>query len=155
MTSTSSNHKSNSSRNELACFSVVFLKNLPITLLVLLFYSPFKTLAQSLDKPEFLGKASTGEEVWYYGGRDQCGEFPRSHECFKNPMIMYTLGDKTFNTVVDCNKLIFKEVSDLSGKRYYNVHPSSIATNTMVKKACAEQAKAYKAGILWERHRKQ
>jgi hypothetical protein len=101
-------------------------------------------ISQTIDNPLYMGKASTGESVYYYGGRAQCGDLPRSDTCWKNPMIAYTLGNEEFNTVLDCQKKIFSEaLSVTTGKRYKAVAPSSAATRRMVAMACADAAKQY------------
>jgi hypothetical protein len=91
-----------------------------------------------------MGKASTGESVYYYGGRAQCGELPRSDTCWQNPMIKYTLGNEEFNTVLDCRRKIFSEAHSVTtGRRYQTVPPSSAATRKMVAMACADATKQY------------
>lgn len=35
---------------------------------VLIALGGVQALAQSIDKPIYMGKAATGESVWYYGG---------------------------------------------------------------------------------------
>ncbi len=88
-----------------------------------------QSYAQSVDKPIYMGKAATGESVWYYGGRAQCGDLPSKHKCWNNPMIVYMLGNEKFNTVLDYKKKIFAEAFSVpSGKTYKNVIPTSAAT---------------------------
>ena len=100
--------------------------------------------SQSNDTPLYMGKASTGENVYFYGGRAQCGDLPRKDVCWKNPMIKYTLGKEEFNTVLDCKRRLFSEAySVTSGKRYIDIKPSSTATKNMVLMACVEAAKQY------------
>ena len=98
-------------------------------------------LSQSVNSPLYMGKASTGEEVWFYGGRAQCGDLPRAHECWwRNPMIMYTLDKEEFNTILDCKKGIFKEVHSVTNnKQYYNINPTSAATEKMVEMTCSQR----------------
>jgi len=98
---------------------------------------------QTVDKPMYMGKAATGEEVWYYGSRAQCGDLPRSDECWRNnPMIKYRLGSETFNTILDCREELFKEaLSTRDGKIYRNVRPSSPATKRMIELACQASLK--------------
>lgn len=101
-------------------------------------------MSQTIDNPLYMGKASTGELVYYYGGRAQCGDLPKNDRCWKNPMIEYTLGGERFNTVLDCRQKLFSEAySVTTGKRYTGVTPSSAATRKMVALACAEAAKQY------------
>jgi hypothetical protein len=98
---------------------------------------------QEIDKPMFMGIASTGEEVWFEGGRAQCGDLPRGSDCWRNPMISYTLGTERFNTVLDCSRHVFREAWSVStGNVYKNVRPSSEATRRMVAMACESAAKA-------------
>lgn len=96
------------------------------------------SLAQSIDKPMYMGTASTGEKVWYFGGRAQCGDLPKSDECWRNPMIMYKLGNEEFNTVLDCRRKIFKEAWSVTYQKVYrDIKPSSPATKKMVAIACS------------------
>jgi len=76
-------------------------------------------IGQSLDRPLYMGKASTGEHLWYYGGRSQCGDLPRTDICWLNPMIVYTLGQERFTTILDCSKKVFAlAISDNTGRKY-------------------------------------
>ena len=85
--------------------------------------------AQSIDRPMYMGTASTGEQVFYYGGRAQCGNLPKTDRCWRNPMIMYQIGKEKINTVLDCDKRIFRDVWSVTyGKKYKNFKPSSSAT---------------------------
>ena len=97
-------------------------------------------LSQSVKFPLYMGKASTGEEVWYYGAAYQCGDLPRSDECWwRYPMIKYTLDKEEFNTILDCKKGIFKIVHSVTNnKQYYNINPTSAATKKMVDMACSQ-----------------
>lgn len=95
--------------------------------------------AQSVNRPMHMGTASTGEEVFYYGGRAQCGDLPKSDRCWKNPMIFYQIGKEKINTVLDCDKRIFRDVYSVSyNKKYKNFKPSSPATEKMITIACAK-----------------
>jgi hypothetical protein len=101
-------------------------------------------LAQSLDQPLYMGKASTGEQVWFYGGRSQCGDLPKDDQCWRNPMIVYRLDDEAFNTVVDCRLRLFKDArSQSTGKAYLGIRPSSDATRAMIQIACANASLGY------------
>jgi hypothetical protein len=92
---------------------------------------------QTVDNPLYMGKAKTGEDVWYYGARAQCGDLPRTDECWLNPMIKYRLDDETFNTVLDCKRNRFQQARSLrSDQVYFDVVPSSPATAKMVQMAC-------------------
>lgn len=107
-------------------------------LLACSFLGEFAAISQTLDNPLYMGKASTGESVYYYGGRAQCGDLPRHDNCWRNPMIRYTMGKEEFNTVLDCKRKIFKEAWSVTyGKVYRNVKPSSLATKKMIEIACS------------------
>ena len=96
-------------------------------------------VAQSIDRPLYMGIASTGEKVFYFGGRTQCGDLPKSHRCWKNPMILYSIGKEKINTVLDCHERIFRDVWSVTyGKKYKNFKPSSSATEKMITIACAK-----------------
>lgn len=101
-------------------------------------------LGQSNDRPLYMGTASTGERLLFYGGRAQCGDLPKSDRCWRNPLIGYRLGAEEFNTLLDCDKGTFKEVRSITtGKEYKNIKPSSAATKEMVKMACTNALQWY------------
>jgi len=55
-------------------------------------------------------------------------------------MIMYTLDKEEFNTILDCKKGIFKEVHSVTNnKQYYNINPTSAATEKMVEMTCLQR----------------
>ena len=111
-----------------------------LLLLAIAITSTTPVLSQSFNSPLYMGKASTGEEVWFYGGRPQCGDLPRSDECWRDPMIMYTLDKEEFNTILDCKKGIFKEVYSVTNNKVYsNINPSSSATKKMVEMSCPQR----------------
>ena len=102
-------------------------------------------LGQSLDRPLYMGVASTGENVWFLGGRAQCGDLPKSNRCWRNPFISYRLGAEEFETILDCDKGTFKWAHSLTtGKVYKDIKPSSAATKQMVRMACANELKRFK-----------
>lgn len=108
-----------------------------LALLMATFYLHARANSQTIDKPLYMGKASTGESVYFYGGRAQCGDLPRTDSCWSNPMIKYTLGGEEFNTVLNCRNKVFSEAySVTTGKIYKNITPSSTATRKMVAMAC-------------------
>ena len=105
-------------------------------------FVPHPSLGQSIENPLYMGKASTGEDLWFYGGRAQCGDLPRADKCWRNPMIVYTLGNERFTTILDCSKKIFAlAMSDTTGRKYRNVAPTSKATSRMINMACESAAR--------------
>lgn len=84
----------------------------------------------------YFGRASTGERVIYHGGRAQCGDLPRSHECWKNPMVGYTIGSDYVEAIVNCRSRLFSKVM-MDGKVIQrNMKPTSEATRLIVAVAC-------------------
>jgi len=83
-----------------------------------------------------MGRASTGEAVYYIGANTQCGDLPRSHECWKNPMINYRIGKDNVAAIPDCKRGIFKEAWVGDRKVATNYRPQSEAIQLVLRTGC-------------------
>lgn len=90
----------------------------------------------------YMGKASTGEPVWYNGARAQCGDLPRAHECWQNPMVSYTIGSDHVSAIPDCKKGVFKEVWIGDRVVSRSMRPASQALRSVLETACNAVSKA-------------
>lgn len=84
----------------------------------------------------YMGKASTGEPVWYNGARAQCGDLPHDDECWKNPMVVYTIGSDHVTAIPDCKKGVFKEVWMKEQLIAKAMRPASQAIRSVLETAC-------------------
>ncbi len=84
----------------------------------------------------YMGKASTGEAVYYLGAKAQCGDLPRSHACWKNPMISYKIGNDYVSAIPDCKRGIFKEAWVGDRKVAINMKPQSEAIRLVLRTGC-------------------
>jgi hypothetical protein len=84
----------------------------------------------------YMGRAATGERVYYYGARTQCGNLPRKHECWRNPMVAYTVGFDRVTATTNCKKGVFPEVWVGGQVVARDVRPASEAMSLVLKKAC-------------------
>jgi hypothetical protein len=84
----------------------------------------------------YFGRASTGERVIYHGGRAQCGDLPRSDECWRNPMVGYTIGPDYVEAIVNCRSRLFSTVMMDGRVVQRNMKPSSEATRLIIAVAC-------------------
>ena len=84
----------------------------------------------------YMGRASTGEAVYYMGARAQCGDLPRSDSCWKNPMISYKIGNDTVAAIPDCKRGVFKEVWVGDRKVATNMKPQSEAISLVLRTGC-------------------
>jgi hypothetical protein len=111
------------------------IKHSILTTLVCL--APLFALPGSAEDGIYFGKASTGERVFYRGAKAQCGDLPRSHDCWLNtPMVAYRIGQDNVSAVADCRRGIFKEVW-LGGRIVErNMKPSSKAIGLVLEVAC-------------------
>lgn len=87
-------------------------------------------------KGVYMGRASTGEPVYYHGARAQCGDLPRTHECWKNPMLVYTIGSDEVTAIPDCRRGVFKEVWVDGQLVERNLRPQSEAIRLVLRTAC-------------------
>lgn len=84
----------------------------------------------------YMGKASTGEPVYYHGARTQCGDLPPNHECWKNPMVSYTIGSDRIAAIANCKKGIFSQVWLGDRMVAKNMRPQSEAIRLVLRTAC-------------------
>lgn len=92
--------------------------------------------AAQAQTPVYMGKASTGEPVYYIGANAQCGDLPRNHACWQNPMISYTIGADQVAAIPDCKQGIFAEVW-VGGKLVTrNMKPASKAIQSVLETGC-------------------
>lgn len=84
----------------------------------------------------YMGRASTGEAVYYHGARAQCGNLPSNHECWKNPAASYTIGRDQVFAIPDCKRRIFKEVWVGDRLVARNMRPQSKAISLVLETAC-------------------
>ncbi len=84
----------------------------------------------------YMGKASTGEAVYYQGARAQCGDLPRTHECWRNPMIAYTIGRDHVAAIPNCQRGMFKEVWIGDRLVARNMKPASRAIQRVLETGC-------------------
>ena len=86
----------------------------------------------------YVGRASTGEPVYYQSARFQCGDLPRNHECWTNtPMVAYTIGTDQVTAIANCRRGLFTEGSASSGAVIQNMRPASNALRKVLKMACS------------------
>lgn len=85
----------------------------------------------------YLGQASTGEAVYYVGARFQCGDLPRTDECWwRTPMVVYRIGSDSVTAIADCQQRVFREIW-LDGEIVAReMHPQSEAIRLMIDNAC-------------------
>ncbi|BAS58102.1 hypothetical protein NIES2135_25130 [Leptolyngbya boryana NIES-2135] len=86
--------------------------------------------------PVYMGKASTGEPVYYIGAKAQCGDLPRDHQCWQNPMISYTIGRDQVAAIPNCKQGVFAEIW-VDGKLVTrNMKPASKAIQAVLETGC-------------------
>lgn len=98
---------------------------------------PFLLTTPAFAEPSiYMGKAATGESVYYHGATAQCGDLPRHHTCWKNPMVSYRIGRDHVAAITNCQKGVFSEVW-LDGKLVRrNMKPESEAMRLVLRTAC-------------------
>ncbi len=84
----------------------------------------------------YMGKASTGEAVYYMGATAQCGDLPRTDKCWKNPTIAYKIGSDYVTAIPDCQRNVFKEVWVRDRKVATNMRPQSEAIQLVLRAGC-------------------
>lgn len=84
----------------------------------------------------YMGKASTGEAVYYMGATAQCGDLPRTDQCWKNPTISYKIGADYVTAIPDCRRNTFKEVWVGDRKVATNMRPQSEAIRLVLRTGC-------------------
>jgi|GEM_PF-6346750 len=125
--------------NPMKSLKLLFAITLPLTAFVT-FLSSAAALAQGADKPIYVGKASTGEPVYFQGARFQCGDLPRADECWwRSPMIVYTIGNDGVTEIGDCKNQVFTEVSSKDGIVARNMRPQSNALRQVLDRGCHPQ----------------
>jgi hypothetical protein len=112
---------------------------LPISVLLALVTLPMTKGATWADVAggTYLGQASTGEAVYYVGARFQCGDLPRTDECWwRTPMVVYHIGQDAVTAIADCQQQVFREVW-LDGEVVArNMRPQSEAIRLVIENAC-------------------
>ena len=93
---------------------------------------------QSLaDKPIYVGKASTGEPVYFNGARFQCGDLPRTDECWwRTPLISYKIGEDNVTAIGDCKNQVFETVMLGDKIVAQNMRPQSAALSQVLDRSC-------------------
>jgi len=97
----------------------------------------FFWVGSALAEGVYMGKAVTGESVYYNGASAQCGELPASNSCWRNnPSIDYGIGGDRVFAVGDCQRGVFKEVW-VNGKIVQrDMVPRSRAIQKVLVSAC-------------------
>ncbi len=84
----------------------------------------------------YMGKASTGEAIYYNGAKGiYCGA-ESSEKCWRYPETFYTIGSDDVMAIADCKVGVFKEVRTGSKLVARNMKPQSDAIQKVLDKAC-------------------
>lgn len=106
-------------------------------LIALTFLVPLCSFPAVAEDGVYFGKASTGERVFYRGAKAQCGDLPRSHDCWLNtPMVAYRIGRDEVSAVADCRRGVFKELWLAGRLTARDMKPSSKAIQLVLEVAC-------------------
>ncbi len=98
------------------------------------------TPRRSATEPIYVGKASTGEAVYYQGARFQCGDLPRTDECWwRSPVIVYKIGNDGVTAIGDCKEQVFKSVMVGDKVVAQNMRPQSDALRQVLDRSCHPQ----------------
>lgn len=125
--------------NKLACggyaksivFGVIFYMKKIFAAIALTFVAVSPATAQT-----YMGKASTGEAVYYNGAKGiYCGAVA-SEKCWRYPETFYRIGSDNVTAIVDCKVGVFKEVRTGSNLVTRNMKPQSDAIQKILNKAC-------------------
>lgn len=91
---------------------------------------------KSLGAGEYMGVASTGEDVYYGGMTLQCGDLPDSDPCWRSPNVNYTIGNDSVFAIADCSRQVFTEVWVGGEMVAQDMAPQSEAIAKMISLAC-------------------
>jgi hypothetical protein len=94
------------------------------------------TATPAFAEGTYMGKLPTGEAVHYYGARTQCGDLPKTDDCWKNPMLSYTIGSKQVTAIANCKRAMFSEVWMDNRVVERNTKPRSEVIRQILKTAC-------------------
>ena len=112
---------------------------LSLSAIVLVVAAPTPLLAETPNL--YVGVASTGECVYYHGAHFQCGDLPRTDDCWTNtPMLSYTIGTDTVWAIADCRQGLLKEGGSSSGIIIKNMRPASNALRKVIQMACQPES---------------
>ncbi|MCU0571294.1 MAG: hypothetical protein MUF49_32600 [Oculatellaceae cyanobacterium Prado106] len=86
----------------------------------------------------YMGRAATGEDVYFVSAVFQCGDLPANHECWwRTPMVNYQIGSDDVYASADCATNTFTTVWVRGQVVAENMKPQSQALQLVMDNACS------------------
>jgi hypothetical protein len=100
---------------------------------------PFNVSSASANPGTYMGRASTGESIYFQGATFQCGDLPADHECWwRTPTVSYVIGNDYVTAIADCQAGVFQEVWVGDQIVAYDMRPQSDAMQLVLNNACSQ-----------------
>lgn len=85
---------------------------------------------------EYLGKAVTGEDVFYISDRAYCPQSPKGDPCWDSPSVVYQIGADRVEAIADCPSKTLTTTMIGGKESAIKITPKSGAIADVIKRAC-------------------
>jgi hypothetical protein len=112
--------------------------HLPWTALLTLATLPLGMGGAIANDGTYMGRAATGESIYFQGATFQCGDLPADNECWwRTPTVSYVIGADAVTAIADCQAGLFQEVWVGDQIVAYDMRPQSAAMQLVLDNACS------------------
>lgn len=85
---------------------------------------------------DYLGKAATGEDVYYISDRIYCPQSPKGDPCWNSPSVVYQIGVDRVEAIADCTGKTLTTTLVGGKESVIKITPQSGAIADVIKRAC-------------------